>query len=98
MEEANRFEQTSQASHMRSRSLAFIAIFVTGGVFLRILTSWHTFGSVEKFAAVALLITIVITPARAIRAEGSGKTEIGRDEIAIWGYMCLMMASMLIGH
>jgi hypothetical protein len=31
MEEANRFEQTSQSSHMRGRSLAFLAIFVPGG-------------------------------------------------------------------
>jgi hypothetical protein len=41
---------------------------------------------------------MVLAPAMAINAESQGKKGIAREQIAIWGYFCVMLASILIGH
>ena len=98
MDEIHRVEQTGRSRHKKARSLAFLARLATAGALMNIFSSWNTLGGVEKSTSIALLLPVVLTPRRAMRAEGHGKPRLGRDQAVKCGSMFLMLASILIGQ
>lgn len=67
-------------------------------VVLDVLAAWHGFDSQKKFGALSLLAILVIGPIRFMRAEEKESREIGRAEVAMWGYMCLMVATIVFAR
>ena len=94
-------EATDALEHKRSSdnrpriALWLLAPVVTVDVLLSILLRWHSLGMIEKVNAFVLSVFLLVVPGAAVWAEKSGRKSMGRLEVAIAAYWCLMLATMV---
>jgi hypothetical protein len=72
----------------------FLAVAVTLDVLLTIRSHWHDFGILSRFVAVVLLANLVVMPVHFVRGQ-RGDKPLGRDQLLVFAYMSVMLATML---
>ncbi|HET7149828.1 MAG TPA: hypothetical protein VFI60_00340, partial [Candidatus Acidoferrum sp.] len=95
MEATDALENKRSSDNRPRIALWFLAPVVTVDVLLSILLRWHSFGVIEKFNAIVLSFFLLVVPGAAVWGERTGRKSMGRLEIAIVAYICLMMATMV---
>jgi len=98
MEKIKDSERGNGSSFANGISLLFMGLLVSAMVLMRIFERWHGFDATGKMAAVALIASLVVPPVRAIRGENSEASRFDRAQIAMWGYMSLMLATILFAR
>jgi hypothetical protein len=74
-----------------------IGLLVSASVLLTIFKHWRGYDGISKFIAVVLISYLLIPAATAIRGKSSEASKPDRAQIAMWGYMSLMLATILFG-
>ncbi len=82
----------------RILELLFVGGCTTFAIILDIFTAWHGFNWPKKFEAICLLTALVVGPIRFMRAKEEPSREMGRADIAMWGYLCVMMAAIIFAR
>jgi hypothetical protein len=95
MEVSNTLENNRSSDNKPRIAFWILAPVVTADVLLAILLGWHSCGVIEKFNAITLSFFLLVVPGVAIWGERTGRKSMGRFEIAILAYLCLMMMTVV---
>jgi hypothetical protein len=91
-------ERANSSQIMDGTGLLFVASRASFLVLRAILSHWGTYDWYKKFEALCLPTVLVVGPVRFIHSERKALGRIGRAEIVMRGYLCLMPASSLWGR
>jgi len=76
-------------------SLLLVGVLATVITILNVLMAWHGFSPVKKLEALCLLLILVLGPIRFARAKDKLSHQVGWMDIALWGYLCVMIATSI---
>jgi hypothetical protein len=98
MEQAKRSDGENGSS-FELFGLMFMGLVVSASVLLTVFRHWHGYDFISKFLAVALIFYLLVPVASAIRGKNSDALRVSRAQQAMWwGYMSLMLATMLFSR
>jgi hypothetical protein len=98
MEQTKRAESENGSSFERF-GLMLTGLVVSAGVLLTVFRHWHGYDFISKFLALALISYLLVPVAGAIRGKNSDALRVSRAQQAMWwGYMSLMLATMLFSR
>jgi len=76
---------------------AFLGLVVSADVLLTIFKHWKGYDALSRCNAVVLMLFLVVPPGMALRGESTETSKYGRAQMVIWGYMSVMLATILFG-
>ncbi|MGH9745147.1 MAG: hypothetical protein ACRD59_03415 [Candidatus Acidiferrales bacterium] len=71
-----------------------MALFVTAIVVMQIVMFWQTASLFKRYEAIGLLLVLILGSVRVIRDLNNPAAKLGRSQIAMWGYVCVMLATI----
>ena len=88
----------TQTNYGKIVSLLFVGGCVTLAVIMDMLVAWHGFDWHKKFEAVCFLSVLIVGPIRFMRVVEKPSVKVSRADIAMWGYLGVMMAMIVFGR